>query len=185
MTSRGVKRKNNKKSPSAPSRRENFWQKLPRPFFTLAPMANVTDAAFRKMIAKYGKPDVMWTEFVSADGLMSVGRDNLLTDLNFSTKERPIVAQLFSGHPEAMRGASKLVAKLGFDGIDLNRKFFFVGFHCSHKWIAFFIGFDQIYSYFKWRKFLILFQTKCIDCFLITAMRREFKKCWITQKAFN
>ncbi len=83
-------------------------------------MANVTDAAFRKMIAKYGKPDVMWTEFVSADGLMSVGRDNLLTDLNFSTKERPIVAQLFSGHPEAMRGASKLVAKLGFDGIDLN-----------------------------------------------------------------
>ena len=35
----------------------------------LAPMADVTDAAFRRVIAKYGKPDVMWTEFVSADGL--------------------------------------------------------------------------------------------------------------------
>ena len=120
MISRGVKIKITSKPSGAHNRCETFWQKLPKPFFTLAPMANVTDAAFRKMITKYGKPDVTWTEFVSADGLMSVGRDNLLTDLNFSTKERPIVAQLFTGHPEAMRGASKLVAKLGFDGIDIN-----------------------------------------------------------------
>ncbi|MEK7095233.1 MAG: hypothetical protein AAB917_01070, partial [Patescibacteria group bacterium] len=31
-------------------------------------MANVTDVAFRAMFARYGKPDVTWTEFVSADG---------------------------------------------------------------------------------------------------------------------
>jgi len=99
---------------------KNFWQKLHKPFFVLAPMANVTDAAFRKIIAKYGKPDVMWTEFVSADGLMSSGRERLLIDLKFSRAERPIVAQLFTGHPEAMRGAAKLVAKLGFDGLDIN-----------------------------------------------------------------
>ena len=105
---------------------KNFWQKLHRPghagrpFFALAPMANVTDAAFRKLIAKYGKPDVMWTEFVSADGLMSSGRGRLLIDLKFSAAERPIVAQLFSGSPEAMLGAAKLVAKLGFDGLDIN-----------------------------------------------------------------
>lgn len=102
---------------------KTFWQKLPKPFFVLAPMANVTDAAFRKMIARYGKPDVMWTEFVSADGLMSAGREKLLIDLKFSRRapdERPIVAQLFTGHAEAMRGAAKLVARLGFDGIDIN-----------------------------------------------------------------
>jgi tRNA-dihydrouridine synthase len=45
-------------------------ENIKKPFFVLAPMANVTDAAFRRVIAKYGKPDVTWTEFVSADGLV-------------------------------------------------------------------------------------------------------------------
>lgn len=99
---------------------QNFWQSLPKPFFVLAPMANVTDSVFRKLIVKYGKPDVMWTEFVSADGLLSAGREKLLTDLVFSNKERPIVAQLFTGNPEVMREAAKLVAELGFDGLDIN-----------------------------------------------------------------
>ncbi len=86
----------------------------------LAPMANVTDVAFRRIIVKYGKPDVVWTEFVSADGLMSPGREVLLRDLEYSESERPIVAQLFTGHADKMREASLLVAKLGFDGIDIN-----------------------------------------------------------------
>ncbi len=102
------------------SSKGSFWQKLPKPFFVLAPMANVTDFAFRSMIAKYGKPDVMWTEFVSADGLNSRGREKLLIDLKFSKNERPIVAQLFTGHPEAMRKAAVLCAELGFDGLDIN-----------------------------------------------------------------
>ena len=42
---------------------KKFWEKLPKPFFCLAPMADVTDAAFRRMFAKYGKPDVTWTEY--------------------------------------------------------------------------------------------------------------------------
>ena len=83
-------------------------------------MANVTDAAFRRIIAKYGKPDVMFTEFTSADGLMSVGQKNLLVDLMYSESERPIVAQLFSGNPEKMFEAAKLVKELGFDGLDIN-----------------------------------------------------------------
>ncbi|MDE1941339.1 MAG: tRNA-dihydrouridine synthase [Patescibacteria group bacterium] len=98
----------------------DFWHKLKKPIFVLAPMANVTDAAFRRMIAKHGKPDAIWTEFVSADGLISPGRKNLLHDLEFTEKERPIVAQLFTGHPEAMKKAARLAAKLGFDGIDIN-----------------------------------------------------------------
>lgn len=106
----------------------NFWQKLKeqkegtgRPFSALAPMADVTDAAFRRIIAKYGKPEVTWTEFVSADGLCHpMGREKLLKDLEYSEAERPIVAQLFSSNPENMRQACKLVAELGFDGIDIN-----------------------------------------------------------------
>lgn len=98
----------------------NFWQKLKKPIFVLAPMANVTDSAFRKIIAKYGKPDVIWTEFVSADGLISPGKKVLLKDLEFTKKEKPIVAQLFTGHPEAMEKACRLVSKLGFQGIDIN-----------------------------------------------------------------
>jgi len=99
---------------------KKFWKKLPKPFFCLAPMADVTDAAFRRVIAKYGKPDVMWTEFVSADGLSSPGREVLKNNLIFSKKEKPIIAQLFSSHPIKMRQAAKYVASLGFDGIDIN-----------------------------------------------------------------
>ncbi|NCN07495.1 tRNA-dihydrouridine synthase [Candidatus Falkowbacteria bacterium] len=99
---------------------KNFWTKLPKPFFVLAPMAEVTDAAFRQVIAKYGKPDVFYTEFVSADGLNSRGRDKLMIDLKFSRKEKPIVAQLFGHNPETIKSAATLCKKLGFDGIDLN-----------------------------------------------------------------
>jgi len=99
---------------------KKFWEKLPKPFFCLAPMADVTDAAFRSMFAKYGKPDVTWTEFVSADGLVSEGRKILKYNLLYSEKERPIVVQLFSSNPVKMREAACYVAGLGFDGIDIN-----------------------------------------------------------------
>lgn len=101
--------------------KKNFWQKLKKPFFVLAPLADVTDSAFRAIIAKYGKPDVMWTEFTSADGLCNpIGKKALMINLKFTPKERPIVAQIFSGNPEKIRLASALIAKLGFDGIDIN-----------------------------------------------------------------
>lgn len=102
---------------------QGFWKTLPRPFFALAPMADVTDAAFRQIIAKYGKPDVTWTEFVSADGLLRApkeGKQKLLRDLVYSEAERPIVAQFFTADPEAMEAAAALAAKLGFDGVDIN-----------------------------------------------------------------
>jgi nifR3 family TIM-barrel protein len=101
----------------------HFWDRLrqqKKPFFCVAPMADVTDAAFRRLITKYGKPDVMWTEFVSANGLMSAGRKILERDLSYTESERPIVAQLFSSDPEKMEGAARLCAELGFDGIDIN-----------------------------------------------------------------
>ena len=106
----------------------NFWQQLPKPILAVAPMADVTDAAFRRLIAKYSNWDerkncVMWTEFVAADGLMRAtpeGREKLMADLIFTDEERPIVAQLFTSNEEHMEQAARLCAELGFDGIDIN-----------------------------------------------------------------
>jgi tRNA-dihydrouridine synthase len=99
-----------------------LWANIKKPVFVLAPMANVTDAAFRRVIAKYGKPDVMWTEFVSADGLVysEQSRKRLLIDLLYHESERPIIAQLFGSDPKKMQEATQLVHELGFDGVDLN-----------------------------------------------------------------
>src|SRR3990167_81330 len=100
---------------------KNFWGKLKKPIFCLAPMADVTDCAFRQIIAKYGKPDVFWTEFVSADGLAHpVAREKLLIDFIYGENERPIVAQIFGGKPENIKKAAELCKELGFDGIDIN-----------------------------------------------------------------
>lgn len=111
----------------------HFWQALPRPFLAVAPMADVTDVAFRRMVAKYsahtradgtvGGPDVMWTEFVAADGLVRAtpaGKEKLMADLLYAETERPIVAQLFTRHPEHMEYAARLCLELGFDGVDIN-----------------------------------------------------------------
>ena len=105
-----------------------FWNKLPKPFFAMAPMADVTDVAFRALVAKRGKPDIFWTEFVSADGLYHTreisnmkDEDNpLMRDLQFTEEQRPIVAQIFSSKPDMISYATKLVAELGFDGVDIN-----------------------------------------------------------------
>lgn len=105
-----------------------FWEKLQKPIIALAPMADVTDPAYRRLIAEYQAPDVTWTEFVSADGLfhtrtkgiMEDADNPLLRDLQFTDAERPIVAQLFSSSPEMMAYASNLARELGFDGVDIN-----------------------------------------------------------------
>src|SRR3990167_4780072 len=107
---------------------KSFWTQLPRPFFAMAPMADVTDVAFRALVAKRGKPDVFWTEFVSADGLYHTREiakmpdevNPLMRDLQFDPNQRPIVAQIFSSKPEMITYATKLVAELGFDGVDIN-----------------------------------------------------------------
>jgi len=106
----------------------SFWNKLKKPFFVMAPMADVTDVAFRALVAARGAPDVFWTEFVSADGLyhtreigkMSDAVNPLMRDLLFDKNERPIVAQIFSSKPEVISYATRLVAELGFNGVDIN-----------------------------------------------------------------
>jgi len=105
----------------------NFWKQLEKPFFAVAPMEDVTDAAFRYIIAKYSKSNggkyVTFTEFISADGLVFAdekGIKKLLAKLRFTENERPVVAQLFTATPSHMKAATRIVAELGFDGVDIN-----------------------------------------------------------------
>lgn len=102
----------------------NFWQKLAKerkPFFALAPMHDVTDIATRQMLVKYGKPDVLYTEFVACDGLMNNdGKKILMKTLRFMENEHPIVAQFFGAKPENFRECAKLAKELGFDGFEIN-----------------------------------------------------------------
>lgn len=110
-------------------RRFAFGKPRHEPWVALAPMADATDPAFRELVASYAPPTLMWTEFISADGLWHTiereGRrtaaDNpFLADLQYSQAQRPIVAQLFGSDPERMRFAARVVADLGFDGVDIN-----------------------------------------------------------------
>lgn len=106
---------------------KNLWKKIEKPFFCLAPMSDVTDSAFRYILAKYGKNRknkdqiVFWTEFISADGLCNkLARKKLSHILKFREIERPIVAQVFGANPENMKKACQYIASLNFDGIDIN-----------------------------------------------------------------
>lgn len=96
-----------------------FWLQLERPLVALSPMDGVTDMACRKMVAQYGRPDVMFTEFTSAEGLFH-NVERLLWDFDYSEIERPIVAQLYGHRPDDFYRATLLVCELGFDGVDIN-----------------------------------------------------------------
>ncbi len=106
----------------------SFWNKLPKPFFALAPMADVTDSAFRTLVAKIHPPHVTWTEFVSADGLyhtrtkgvMEDAVNPLVRDLRYTEGEHPIVAQFFGSNVDTMEYAARYAREHGFDGIDIN-----------------------------------------------------------------
>ncbi len=106
---------------------KNFWQKLDKPFFCLAPMSDVTDFSFRSILAKYGKNRenknkiIFWTEFISADGLCNkLAKKKLSHILKYKENERPIIAQVFGANPENMQKACQYIASLNFDGIDIN-----------------------------------------------------------------
>jgi len=83
-------------------------------------MYDVTDFVFREIISEIAKPDVLFTEFVNTDALFSKGKDKALRDLEFSTKQHPIVAQIWGTNSDTFNKAAKLIRKLGFDGIDIN-----------------------------------------------------------------
>ena len=102
------------------------------PFFVLAPMDDVTDTVFRRVVGACAAPDLYFTEFVNVDGLQSMGRSKLLKKLQFTPAERPLVVQIWGKDPEKYRLTAEQIAdgtfarELGlpegvnFAGIDIN-----------------------------------------------------------------
>ncbi|MGV7227694.1 MAG: tRNA dihydrouridine synthase [Nitrospirales bacterium] len=97
----------------------SFWKTLPQPIIGLAPMDGVTDSAFRYIVATYGKPDVVFTEFTNVHDICS-GRLKTLDSLRYSEMERPIIAQIYGKDPALFYQAAHVVCELGFDGLDIN-----------------------------------------------------------------
>ncbi|OGG11214.1 hypothetical protein A2Z00_00805 [Candidatus Gottesmanbacteria bacterium RBG_13_45_10] len=98
----------------------SIWSQLPRPILALAPMEDVTDTVFRQIVATCAKPDVFFTEFTSCEGFLSRGHDEVAKRLKYAQSEHPIVAQIWGHKPEHFYTVAKIVAGLGFDGIDVN-----------------------------------------------------------------
>jgi len=99
---------------------ENFWEKLQRPISASAPMAGVSDAAMRAMLAKYGGPDVIWTEMISLAGLAIRGESEFENEMILSEEEHPVVFQFFGSRPEEFSICGRIAKERGADGIDIN-----------------------------------------------------------------
>jgi len=108
----------------------NFWDNLPKPFFALAPMEDVTDTVFRQVILKAGllardtqasRPDVFFTEFMNVNGFCHPeGRKSVAKRLEFTPAESPIIAQIWGKDPKLFYKTAQIIAKMGFAGIDIN-----------------------------------------------------------------
>ncbi len=83
-------------------------------------MEGVTDTVFRQIVVATARPDVMFTEFVNVEGLVSEGKNIVQQRLKFTPKELPLIAQIWGLLPEYFYQAAKLIVELEFSGIDLN-----------------------------------------------------------------
>lgn len=101
--------------------KENFWNELPRPFFILAPMEDVTDIVFRHVVSEAARPDVFFTEFTNTESFCHPeGIHSVRGRLTFSEDEQPMVAHIWGDKPEQFKEMSFGLADMGFKGIDLN-----------------------------------------------------------------
>lgn len=97
-----------------------MYPDLPKPFFVLAPMDDVTDSVFRQIVADTAPPDLFFTEFVNVDGLQSPGREKLLPKLRITAKEKPVIAQIWGKVPENYYKTTLELKEMGFAGVDIN-----------------------------------------------------------------
>ena len=97
-----------------------IWGELRRPFSVLAPMEDVTDTVFRRVVLAAGPPDLLVTEFTSTDGLCTAGRPRVIGRLRFTAGERPLIAQIWGNRPDYYRRVAAEVREMGFDGLDIN-----------------------------------------------------------------
>jgi tRNA-dihydrouridine synthase B len=91
---------------------------LPTPF-AVAPMAGMTDTAFRRLVKRHGGCGLVVTEMVSSEGLLR-GIDRTLEYAEYTEEERPISIQIFGGDPDKMAAAAQIVEGMGADIVDVN-----------------------------------------------------------------
>lgn len=89
------------------------------PPFGVAPMAGMTDTAFRRLVKRHGGCGLVVTEMVSAEGLVR-GIDRTLEYAEYTEEERPVSIQIFGGDPERMAQAAQVVEGMGADVVDVN-----------------------------------------------------------------
>ncbi len=89
------------------------------PPFALAPMAGMTDTAFRRLVKRKGGCGLVVTEMVSSEGLVR-GIDRTLEYAEYTEEERPVSIQIFGGDPEKMAAAAQIVEGMGADVVDVN-----------------------------------------------------------------
>ncbi len=87
--------------------------------FAIAPMAGMTDSAFRRLVKRRGGCGLVVTEMVSAEGLVR-GIDRTLEYAEYTEEERPVSIQIFGGDPSTMAAAAQIVAGMGADIVDVN-----------------------------------------------------------------
>jgi tRNA-dihydrouridine synthase B len=89
------------------------------PPFALAPMAGMTDTAFRRLVKRHGGCGLVVTEMVSSEGLVR-GIDRTLEYAEYTEEERPVSIQIFGGDPDKMAAAAQIVEGMGADIVDIN-----------------------------------------------------------------
>src|SRR3954454_8480455 len=89
------------------------------PPFALAPMAGMTDTAFRRLVKRRGGCGLVVSEMVSSEGLVR-GIDRTLEYAEYTEEERPVSIQIFGGDPEKMAAAAQIVEGMGADVVDIN-----------------------------------------------------------------
>jgi nifR3 family TIM-barrel protein len=87
--------------------------------FVVAPMAGMTDSAFRRLVKRHGGCGLVVTEMVSAEGLVR-GIDRTLEYAEYTEEERPVSIQIFGGDPQKMAAAAQIVEGMGADIVDVN-----------------------------------------------------------------
>jgi len=91
---------------------------IPSPF-VVAPMAGMTDTAFRRLVKRRGGCGLVVTEMVSSEGLVR-GIDRTLEYAEYTEEERPVSIQIFGGDPPKMAAAARIVQDMGADIVDVN-----------------------------------------------------------------
>lgn len=100
---------------------ENIWNSLrTRPFVALAPMDDVTDVVFRRLVHELAPADLYFTEFASVEGFCSAGRLALERRLHLHPDEGPVIAQIWGTTPAYFRIIARELVERGFAGIDIN-----------------------------------------------------------------